>query len=86
MDVSNMKEGDFAGLALLQKKYGFVGVMYENGVKKIVMVSAQTDKPEEVESLPLNQDTVFLKAECNFTDRKDMQTSTIAWMARSGLK
>ena len=45
---------------------------YENGVKKIVMVSAQTDKPEEVESLPLNQDTVFLKAECNFTDRKDM--------------
>ena len=72
MDVSNMKEGDFAGLALLQKKYGFVGVMYENGVKKIVMVSAQTDKPEEVESLPLNQDTVFLKAECNFTDRKDM--------------
>ena len=31
MDVSNMKEGDFAGLALLQKKYGFVGVMYENG-------------------------------------------------------
>mgnify|MGYP000776532433 len=46
--------------------------MYENGVKKIVMVSAQTDKPEEVESLPLNQDTVFLKAECNFTDRKDM--------------
>ena len=36
------------------------------------MVSAQTDKPEEVESLPLNRDTVFLKAECNFTDRKDM--------------
>ena len=72
MDVSDMKEGDFAGLALLQKKYGLVGVKYENGVKKIVMVSAQTDKPEEVESLPLNQDTVFLKAECNFTDRKDM--------------
>ena len=72
MDVSNMKEGDFAGLALLQKKYGFVGVKYENGVKKIVMVSAQTDKPEEVESLPLNQNTVFLKAECDFTDKKDI--------------
>ena len=72
VDVSNMKEGDFAGLALLQKKYGFVGVKYENGVKKIVMVSAQTDKPEEVESLPLNQTVIFLKAECDFTDLKDI--------------
>ena len=72
MDVSDMKEGDFAGLALLQKKYGWIGVKYENGVKKIVMVSAQTDKPEEVESLPLNQNTVFLKAECDFTDKKDI--------------
>ena len=72
MDVSDMREGDFAGLALLQKKYGWIGVKYENGVKKIVMVSAQTDKPEEVESLPLNQNTVFLKAECDFTDKKDI--------------
>lgn len=72
VDVSNMKEGDFAGLALLQKKYGLVGVKYENGVKKIVMVSAQTDEPEEVESLPLNQSTVYLKAQCDFTDRKDV--------------
>lgn len=71
VDVSGMKEGDFAGLALLQKKYGLVGVKFENGVKKIVMVSAQTDKPEEVESLPLNQNTIFLKAECDFTDLKD---------------
>lgn len=36
------------------------------------MVSAQTDRPEEVESLPLNQNTVFLKAECDFTDKKDI--------------
>lgn len=72
VDVSNMKEGDFAGLALLQKKYGLIGVKFENGAKKIVMVSAQTDKPEEVESLPLNQNTVYLKAECDFTDRKDV--------------
>ena len=66
-----MKEGDFAGLALLQKKYGLVGVKAEGGVKKLVMVSAQTDKPEEVESLPLNQNTVFLKATCNFVERAD---------------
>lgn len=71
IDVSNMKEGDFAGLALLQKKYGLVGVKYENGAKEIVMVSAQNDEPVEIESLPLKQDKVYLKAECDFRNRKD---------------
>ncbi len=72
IDVSNMNDGDFAGMALLQKKYGLVGVKAENGQKKIVMVSAQNDTPEEMESLPLDQSTVYLKAECDFTDRKDV--------------
>ncbi len=67
LDVSNMKEGDFAGLALLQKKYGLVGVKYEAGAKKIVMVSAQTESPAELESLPLKQSTVYLKADCDFS-------------------
>ena len=40
LDVSNMKEGDFAGLCLLQKEFGLVGVKLENGTKKIVMMSA----------------------------------------------
>ncbi|MCW3806959.1 family 43 glycosylhydrolase [Plebeiibacterium marinum] len=72
LDVSNMKEGDFAGLALLQKKYGLVGVKYEAGAKKIVMVSAQTESPAEVESLPLNQSTIYLKADCDFTGWPDI--------------
>lgn len=67
-----MKEGDLAGLALLQKKYGLVGVKYENGAKKIVMVSAQTDGTVEEESLPLDQETVYLKAECDFNNREDV--------------
>lgn len=71
IDVSNMKEGDFAGLALLQKKYGLVGVKNDGGVKKIVMVSAQNDTPEEVASVPLEQNTVYLKAECDFRNRTD---------------
>ena len=71
IDVSAMKEGDFAGLALLQKKYGLVGVKAEGGAKKLVMVSAQADKPEEMESLPLNQNTVYLKAACNFVEQAD---------------
>jgi beta-xylosidase len=72
VNVSNMKEGDFAGLALLQKKYGLVGVKYLDGEKKLVMVSAQNDNPVEVESLPLEQETVHLKAECDFRERKDV--------------
>jgi beta-xylosidase len=72
LDVSKMKEGDFAGLALLQKKYGLLGVKFENGAKKIVMISAQTANPEEIESVPLKQETVFFKAECNFIERKDL--------------
>ncbi len=71
LDVSNMKEGDFAGLALLQKKYGQIGVKIENGVKKLVMVSAENDQPKEMESLTLQQNVVYLRAECDFTNLQD---------------
>ncbi len=72
IDVSNMKEGDFAGLALLQRKFGQVGVKFENGAKKIVMVSGEGRVPAEVESLPLTQTTLYLKAECDFRERADV--------------
>jgi beta-xylosidase len=71
VDVSNLKDGDFAGLALLQKNYGLVGVMSEGGTNFIVMVSAQTGSPNEIERVPLHQKTVFLKAHCDFKDRSD---------------
>lgn len=71
IDVTNMKEGDFAGLALLQRKFGLAGVKFINGTKSIVMVNAQSGKPVEVESIPLKQKTAYLKAECNFTDKTD---------------
>ena len=67
-----MKEGDFAGLALLQRKYGLVGVKFNKGAKSIVMVNAQSGKPVEVQSVPLTQKTVYLKAECDFNDRTDI--------------
>jgi beta-xylosidase len=66
-----MKDGDVAGLALLQRRYGLVGVKYEDGVKSIVMVSAESEKPVEVQRLPLSQNTVYLRAECNFRDLAD---------------
>ncbi|GAB3808607.1 glycoside hydrolase family 43 protein [Spirosoma humi] len=72
LDVSNLKEGDFAGLSLLQKNYGLVGVKVAKGTKSIVMVSAASGKPIELQQVPFNQKTVYLKAECNFRDRTDI--------------
>jgi beta-xylosidase len=73
VDVTRMKEGDFAGLALLQSKYGQVGVRKDhNGNKYIVMVTAESGRPVEIESVPFNKNAIYLKAYCDFTDRKDI--------------
>jgi beta-xylosidase len=67
-----MKDGDFAGLCLLQKNYGLIGVKAEGNKKSIVMVNAGSGAAEEVESIPINQKHIFFKAECDFTDTKDI--------------
>jgi beta-xylosidase len=72
LDISNMKDGDFAGLCLLQKNYGVVGVRINGSDKSIVMINATGGKPVEAAQIPLNQKTVFFKAECDFTDKKDV--------------
>lgn len=59
-------------MSLLQKNYGLVGVKMENGSRSIVMVSASSGKPVEVQRVPLSQKTVYLKAECDFKARKDL--------------
>ncbi|SOD52688.1 Beta-xylosidase [Pseudoxanthomonas wuyuanensis] len=66
IDVSGMKDGDWAGLAAFQKQYGFVGVKMSGGAKSLVMVSADSDHPEEIASIPLSGKTVHLKVECEF--------------------
>ncbi|MRV76470.1 family 43 glycosylhydrolase [Duganella sp. FT92W] len=66
VDVSGMKDGDWTGIAAFQAKYGFVGVKMSNGAKSLVMVSADSDKPEEIASVPLSGNTVHLKVECEF--------------------
>ena len=71
LDASKMKEGDFAGLALLQRKFGLVGIQIRNGQKWVVMVNAKTDKPIEAGIIPLNQHRVYLKAWCDFREKAD---------------
>jgi beta-xylosidase len=71
IEVGNMKDGDYTGLIALQKKYGFVGVKMVEDSKSIVMVTAQSNAPEEIESVPLRQQTVYVKIDCDFRDRTD---------------
>ena len=71
IDVSAMKDGDVAGISAFQKKYGFVGVKMEGQTKSLVMVSAASDTPQQIASVPLGQNTVFLKVECDFKDKTD---------------
>lgn len=82
LDVSRMKNGDFAGLAALQDQYGFVGVKMTGGKKHIVMAKApesrlhlgqyKTSVPhEELASVPLEQDRLYLRIEFNFENVTD---------------
>ncbi|QJD79249.1 glycoside hydrolase family 43 protein [Spirosoma rhododendri] len=71
LDVSKLTDGDFAGLSLLQKQYGLVGVKQTDGTRAIVMVSAASGKAVEMQRVPLSASVVYLKAECDFRDRKD---------------
>jgi len=71
LDVSRMNSGDYAGLGLLQKKYGFVGVKAADNAFQIVMLSGEGSLPVEVQSVPVAQKVVYLKAECDFRNRTD---------------
>lgn len=80
LDAGNMQDGDFAGLAALQAKYAFVGVKMLNGKKYITMSAARdadkrvyrTGIPEtEIEFVPLEQNTVYLRIDFDFADSID---------------
>ena len=72
VDISHLKDGDYAGLIALQKNYGFVGVKVEQGEKWIVMVKPESEDPREVQKIILDQDVVYLRIICDFRDRKDI--------------
>ena len=71
LDASGMKEGDFAGLSAFQRKFGQVGVKVENGKKYLFMISAETNTPVALQHIPLSQNTVYLKIECDFKNKTD---------------
>lgn len=66
VDVSALKDGDVAGLGVLQRRYGYVAVKQESGRRRLVMVTTENDQPVEVESVPLDTEVVHLRADCAF--------------------
>ncbi|TKK67135.1 glycosyl hydrolase 43 family protein [Ilyomonas limi] len=57
MDVSHMKDGDVAGLAVFQDPYAFICVKRENGASYLAMVN----NGEMVDSVALPSTTVYLR-------------------------
>jgi beta-xylosidase len=70
IDLSNMKAGDHAGLILLQRKFGWVGVK-NIGIKKVMITESAQNGLIEGEQIPYNQQIIFLKAQCDFKNRAD---------------
>lgn len=82
IDVSAMRAGDVAGLALLQKHYGYVGVRREGGKRFVTMVSAEGEAPRELGRVPLEGNTVYLRAQADF--RRGADTAEFYYRPEGG--
>ena len=78
-----LKDGDFAGLCTLQGDYGFIALTKESGQLYLVMAekeatagfagmgSIDSEPGKIVAKVPVDGDTVSLRAVCDFTPGKD---------------
>ena len=79
LEIAGMKNGDVAGLAAFQQRYGYVGVKMENGTKYLVMTKTESDSDPngtEVERVALDNGVsrVYLRVDFDYTQRKDQAT------------
>jgi beta-xylosidase len=74
IDTRSMKDGDRAGLCLLQKNYGFVAVEVEGDTKTIICAKVTPSGESITEQIPLKGSVIYFKAECDFRDMKDIAT------------
>lgn len=66
MEVSNMKDGDIAGLAVFQDPYAFIAIKQWEGAKYVVMVNNGL----EITSAPFTGHTVYLRATADYEKDK----------------
>jgi beta-xylosidase len=66
MDVSQMKNGDEAGLAMFQAPYAYIAVRQTNGLKYIVMVN----NGKTIDSAAVGKSTIFLRTIASNASKK----------------
>ena len=57
IDVSKMKDGDIAGVAIFQDPYAYIGVKQSNSSKYIIMVN----NGKVIDSVAINASTIYLR-------------------------
>lgn len=75
LDVSEMKDGDTAGLAAFAEKYGYVAVKIEDGKKYIVTVryndKDDVEQKYETERVEITENEVYLRVDCDYKNATD---------------
>lgn len=71
LDLSNMQDGDIAGLAVVQNPYSFIGVKMEDGKKYLYSIrssfaSQKTAIQEQKKGAEVKEDVIYLRAVVNF--------------------
>lgn len=72
VETAGMRSGDCAGLAVLQEKYGFVGVKVCGTDRFVVMAEASSGSCVEVERIPVHETRLYFQIRCDFQDQKDL--------------
>ncbi|MBS4200480.1 glycoside hydrolase 43 family protein [Bacillus sp. FJAT-49732] len=71
VEISHMKDGDFAGLAAFQENYGFVAVKATANENFIVMVLGNSKEQQEIELISITNDRVYFKVDFDFKNMID---------------
>ncbi|MDZ5034819.1 hypothetical protein GNF81_19200, partial [Clostridium perfringens] len=60
MDISNMKDGDIAGLSVIQRDYNYIGVTTEGGDKRVMINDKGTEQISE--AIPVDTKDIWFRA------------------------
>jgi beta-xylosidase len=73
MDISQMRDGDIAGIAVFQEPYAYIGVKQMNGSKYLLMVN----DGKTIDSVAIKTSTIYFKTlASNATKKAGFQYST----------
>lgn len=86
LDCSRMKDGDRAGLALLQKKYGLIGIKKKGKVYYLYTVNAGSGIAEEQEIMQTKKAKIYFKVNCDFTNMSDSANFYYSFTGKSWTK